>query len=438
MMKWIIQLCIGVSFIHAVHCAPGSGTGGTKPSYSRSLETSLRNELFTLGSYSELQRPQERMSVKVSLTVLTVNDLDIKNQVMSVSGYLSLSWFDERLSWDNTSATTQDYTNIRFLFSTETYVWRPAIIIENSVQDISVISDKNIPMRIMSNGYITWNPAGIYLVACSCDITYYPLDEQTCTIKVSTWGYTSNEISLEFDIPAVDMSFYSENGEWLLTDAAGEKSREMSRGGQTFSSLTFSVTLKRRPMFHALNTMVPVALMAFLIPMVFKLPVDSGEKIGYSLTVLLAYAVYLTLISDNIPSTSVSVCYLTVYLVIVLALGVLSVVFVILVIATRHKGDENVSACLARIGRFMAMVSCAGSCCKKGNSDSVTAIGEPNKLPPKIGKSVVGFEDDDKELQTSMTHEDFSKILDRFLFVSYILTVILTTVIFAVMIFSNQ
>ncbi|XP_061168928.1 neuronal acetylcholine receptor subunit alpha-2-like [Saccostrea echinata] len=303
----------GFCFIVAVNCAPGgSGPGtSTKPSYSRSLETSLRNELFTLGSYSELQRPQERMSVKVSLTVLTVNDLDIKNQVMSVSGYLSLSWFDERLSWDNTSATSQDYTNIRFLFSTETYVWRPAIIIENSVQDISVISDKNIPMRIMSTGYITWNPAGIYLVACSCDITYYPLDEQTCTIKVSTWGYTSNEISLQFDNPAVDMSFYSENGEWLLTDAAGENTKEMSRGGQTFSSLTFSITLKRRPMFHALNTMVPVALMAFLIPMVFKLPVDSGEKIGYSLTVLLAYAVYLTLISDNIPSTSVSVCYLS-------------------------------------------------------------------------------------------------------------------------------
>ncbi|XP_061168933.1 neuronal acetylcholine receptor subunit alpha-2-like [Saccostrea echinata] len=306
------------------------------------------------------------------------------------------------------------------------------------VKDISVISDKNIPMRIMSTGHITWNPAGIYLVACSCDITYYPLDEQTCTIKVNTWGYTSNEISLEFDNPAVDMSFYSENGEWLLTDAAGENTKEISRVGQTFSSHTFCITLKRRPMFHALNTMVPVVLMAFLISMVFKLPVDSGEKIGYSLTVLLAYAVYLTLISDNIPSTSVSVCYLTVYLVIVLALGVLSVAFVILVIGTYHKGDETVPACLARIGRFMAMISCGGNCCKKKNSDSVTAIGEPNKLPPKIGKSVVGFEDEDVESHTSMTHQEFSKILDRFFFVSYILTVILTTLIFAIMIFTNQ
>jgi hypothetical protein len=64
-------------------------------------------------------------------------------------------------------------------------------------------------------------------------------------------------------------------------------------------------------MFHVINTLFPVALMAVLIAMVFKLSVDSGEKIGFSLTVLLAYAVYLTMISDNIPSTSVTASYHT-------------------------------------------------------------------------------------------------------------------------------
>lgn len=50
--------------------------------------------------------------------------------------------------------------------------------------------------------------------------------------------------------------------------------------------------------------------MAFLVAMVFKLPADSGEKVGFGLTVLLAYAVYLSLISTDIPSTSLTVCYL--------------------------------------------------------------------------------------------------------------------------------
>ena len=166
-------------------------------------------------------------------------------------------------------------------------------------------------MRVISTGAVSWSPSGIYKVSCESDTTYYPMDYQSCTIKVSTWGYTQTEIFLVYNSPtSVDLSFYSTNGEWDLKSATGTKTEEKSRGGQTFSSLTFQIELQRRPVFHVLNTLFPVALMAFLIPMVFKLPPDSGEKIGYSLTVLLAYAVYLTLISENIPSTSVTICYL--------------------------------------------------------------------------------------------------------------------------------
>ena len=182
-----------------------------------------------------------------------------------------------------------------------------------SIVDIGIISDNTIPMRIVNDGNVVWNPSGIYHVSCESDITYYPLDTQECTIKVSSWAYTAGEVELQFGSEPVDLSFYSKNGEWDLISASGSKSEDKSRGGTSFSSLTYSIKLQRRPMFHIINTLFPVALMAVLIAMVFKLPVDSGEKIGFALTVLLAYAVYLTMISDNIPSTSVTICYLCKY-----------------------------------------------------------------------------------------------------------------------------
>lgn len=49
--------------------------GGSPPTYSRSLETALRTELFTTNTYSVLQRPEDRTRVKVSMTLLTVNDM---------------------------------------------------------------------------------------------------------------------------------------------------------------------------------------------------------------------------------------------------------------------------------------------------------------------------------------------------------------------------
>lgn len=178
------------------------------------------------------------------------------------------------------------------------------------IDDLSVISDPNTPMRLNQYGSVKWSPSGIYKVNCESDITYYPLDYQTCDIKLTTSSYTLWEIKLSMEKNVVNLDFYTKNGEWELLSATGMQSDDKARGGESFSSLVYRIHMRRRPLFHVLNTMFPVALMAFLIPLTFKLHVNSGEKIGYSLTVLLAYAVYLSVISENIPSTSVSVCYM--------------------------------------------------------------------------------------------------------------------------------
>ena len=99
--------------------------------------------------------------------------------------------------------------------------------------------------------------------------------------------------------------YLSEHGEWNLIDTKATV-ESATREKFSFSRLKFSITIRRRPLFHLLNTLFPVILMAFLTVIVFKLPPESGERIGLSLTILLAFAVYLTLISESIPQTSMS------------------------------------------------------------------------------------------------------------------------------------
>ncbi|XP_062605258.1 neuronal acetylcholine receptor subunit alpha-4-like [Saccostrea cucullata] len=406
----------------------GGYAPGPPPVYSRALETALRTELFETGNYSVLQRPNQRVNAKVSLTLLTVNELNIKDQLLSISGYLAVDWLDDRLSWSNTSATSQDYSSIDFLFSTEVYVWTPALIIENSIDDISIISDTKIPMRIRSDGRIAWNPAGIYKVACESDITYYPLDSQTCTIKFSTWGYTQAEINLILDAQEpVDLSFYGENGEWDLLSAIAYKSSDRSRGGQSFSSLSFAITLRRRPLFHALNTIFPVVLMAFLIPMVYKLPAESGEKMGYCLTVLLAYAVYLTLISDNIPSTSMNVCYLSIYLGLTMAFSTLSVNIVIFVLNAHFQGEKEVPNWINKIYRKCRCKKFIGSDVDK---NKVSPSNDEKKKDNEILVESVQMEDYSET--EKLTYREFSEILDKLFFIIYMVAISLTTFIFLI------
>ena len=58
-------------------------------------------------------------------------------------------------------------------------------------------------------------------------------------------------------------------------------------------------------------------MLALLGPLVFVLPVESGEKIGFALTILLSLSVVLTILSDHIPPISTQTCLLSKYMVLV-------------------------------------------------------------------------------------------------------------------------
>ena len=181
---------------------------------------------------------------------------------------------------------------------------------------MEVISDENWTMRINPDGTVAWNPADVYKVSCECDIKYYPFDKQLCNILFTTAGYSYQDIQFNEDSNAVDVSNYVENGEWIIVSVGAKTSgsaSSVSGGDATYSKIEFSFVLKRRHVFHIINTVFPVIVMVFLIPLVFKLDLGSGDKTGYALTVLLSYSVYLTMIAEHIPSTSVSVCYVCKY-----------------------------------------------------------------------------------------------------------------------------
>ena len=71
--------------------------------------------------------------------------------------------------------------------------------------------------------------------------------------------------------------------------------------------ITFTLVLHRMSTYHVLAIIIPVLFLSLTATLVFALPADSGEKMGTSITVLLAFAVYLSIVSDQMPQTSASV-----------------------------------------------------------------------------------------------------------------------------------
>lgn len=102
---------------------------------------------------------------------------------------------------------------------------------------------------------------------------------------------------------------YRLNGEWDVIHTSVQRSLMVERD-EKYSAIVFRITLRRRPLYFVITVIVPVILASPLSAVVYLLPVESGEKSTFSLTVLVFIAVLLVTMSGYMPTTSDSVSVL--------------------------------------------------------------------------------------------------------------------------------
>ncbi|RUS87381.1 hypothetical protein EGW08_004835 [Elysia chlorotica] len=295
---------------------------------------SLMDNLFA--AYKPEVRPTfagEATYLFVALHLLSIQDLDERSQVLETSIILEAVWLDSWLSWNQSQ-----FGNVSEFLYPQSKIWLPDVIIENSVESQKELGYKTNMVRVDSDGWIHWKPSQVIKTSCDIDVTYYPFDTQTCSIIVSTWMSTQDEIDIDPQAASTGLILdkYSSSGTWELVS----NSLETLANERNLTRVQFKLKLKRLTRFYVLNIILPVLFLSFTASLVFFLPADAGEKIGMGITVLLAYAVYLTIIADNMPQTSLQVSYLAVYLTLLLGLTAMGVVLAVVVLHIHHKPDD--------------------------------------------------------------------------------------------------
>lgn len=71
-----------------------------------------------------------------------------------------------------------------------------------------------------------------------------------------------------------------------------------------FSLVYVNLNFTRLRPFYVINLIIPSMLLSVCMVLAFLLPTDCGERLGYSLTILLSYTVVLTITTDMMPTTS--------------------------------------------------------------------------------------------------------------------------------------
>ncbi|XP_034143398.1 neuronal acetylcholine receptor subunit alpha-4 isoform X1 [Esox lucius] len=261
---------------------------------------------------------------------------DEKNQMMTTNVWVKQEWNDYKLRWN-----PEDYENVTSVRVPSQIIWRPDIVLYNNADGDFAVTHLT-KAHLFHDGRISWVPPAIYKSSCSIDVTFFPFDQQNCTMKFGSWTYDRAKIDLVSMAAGVDQVDYWESGEWVLVNAVGKYNiKKYECCHEVYSDITYSFIIRRLPLFYTINLIVPCLLISCLTVLVFYLPSDCGEKITLCISVLLSLTVFLLLITEIIPSTSLVIPLIGEYLLFTMIFVTLSIVITIFVLNVHHRSPRT-------------------------------------------------------------------------------------------------
>ena len=104
-----------------------------------------------------------------------------------------------------------------------------------------------------------------------------------------------------FNLP---LEHYRPHDQWMLKTPVSCYLSELELDGVLYNEFVLKLQIERRPRFHVILSILPSVLLYILSPLVFLLPVESGEKTSTALTVLLSQVVSMGTVSVVLPESS--------------------------------------------------------------------------------------------------------------------------------------
>ncbi|KAL4217187.1 Acetylcholine-activated cation-selective channel [Mactra antiquata] len=306
-----------------------------------------------------------------------------------------------------------------FFLQPQNNVWKPDIALTNSFTTFSGLGAEYLNIKVDFNGTMNWYPYQVLDSTCSVTITYFPFDEQTCELRFSAWSYTKEDVVISLGKKGILLDRYVPNALWDLIETDDKNIRNTDE-----ATVVFSLKLKRKPKFYILTIITPLILLSLLNTFAFMLPVTSGERSGYSITVFLSLAIFLTIVSDQLPKNSEHVSLLAVYIMSVTALS--TFIVIICLIELRMQSWHETPKPINRFFRnFIAISDCFH--CRSCRKTTVTPTGTMSATSGKTSDQITGSSSDmDVKKEAELVDATWLDVIDAIDFIFFLASLMYT------------
>ncbi|VVC36084.1 Nicotinic acetylcholine receptor,Neurotransmitter-gated ion- [Cinara cedri] len=289
-----------IIFINFVNINAETSDDNWTKSRNNTWTDKLRRKLLQF--YDRHSRPviNDNLTNVTINTVLKYVDLDYQNSIMTINAWVSMTWQDEKLLWN-----VSDYGGINVVNMAYDEIWMPDIVAYNSADNNYDETYGKINCVVRSDGMVHWIPPAKYRVFCDVDLTNWPFGEHTCSLRLGSWTYDGNSVSMQINqnINTADMINLDEGCKWKITKVTQRRrvERYSCNSNDIYEDIHFSITIKRKmPAYHTI-VVIPALVVVLLTLSVFWLPPESSEKFMLSGVTLVMICLLLMIISSNVP-----------------------------------------------------------------------------------------------------------------------------------------
>ena len=360
------------------------------------------------------------ISLTIALNLKSINAFDDVEGTMTSVGSVRFEWVDEKITWN-----LADYNFSRYLTLSLTEIWSPPIYIINTAGNLKLQYDAaTTTAMILDDGEVSLEIGQIFKTVCDIDITYYPMDRHTCGLELSTlteeW-----KISTSFEF---ETSSLTQNSQWEVLSTSTHMKTDTDNNVHTHIA---KLILKRRSKFLVVTVIFPVIYLGIINLFVFVMPPESGERVSFSMTVLLSFAVFLTIATDKLPDSGNTTPVFCVYIATMLIYsGAITLANIIILLLYHREPYETNKHLSSRCHSLRRIIPAKQKISIETQSEKTTF---DMALPEKDGTSLNG-DSSAKSENKDICNKLLCKRVDTICLITFAITHVLASMIFIIVV----
>ncbi|XP_016532062.1 5-hydroxytryptamine receptor 3A-like isoform X2 [Poecilia formosa] len=276
--------------------------------------------------------------VKLDIIVYAILAVVEKTQTFVPFIWTSVQWNNEFISWD-----PAQFCGITHISVPKDLLWTPDLFIYEMIEKDD--SPRYLNVMVNFDGTIIAGDDIRVVTTCKMDVHKFPFDTQECSLSIGSSVYCEKEMRILPSSNSSRVTQFSQQimktqGEWEFLHLSVNNSL-ITYENRSWDMLIYTVTIKRRPLLHVINFLLPILFFLSLDLASFFISDHRGEKLGFKVTVLLAISVLLVILNDILPAMSNRTPLIATYCIVIFALMLLSLLETILVTYLIDKDSED-------------------------------------------------------------------------------------------------